>query len=66
MDLILTSLCMAYGVLLIVANFVSNRFTEMFRIDALLVPHPTDKTRWLNLLAGLAVIGYNAYILLGN
>jgi hypothetical protein len=42
---------------------VRTRFTEAARIDALMVPNPSETTRPLNLLIGLALIAYNGYSL---
>lgn len=52
---------LGYGIFLIYATFVSNRITELFRIDALINPKPSPATRWLNLLIGLAALGYYGY-----
>ncbi len=54
-----------YGLVLTVVPFVRNRFTEAMRIDALLTPRPTEATRLLNLVAGLLLVGYSGYSLLG-
>ena len=56
---------MLYGLVLTAVPFVRNRFTEALRIDALLMPRPTEATRLLNLAAGLLLAGYNGYSLLG-
>ncbi len=64
LDLIITVGGIAYGTLLVVAAFVRNRFTEAIRIDALVLPNPTDATRMLNLVIGALLIGYEAYSLI--
>ena len=64
MDLIVTLLGICYGVVLILAAFVSNRITEAIRIDALFMPKPSETTRPLNLAAGIAIAGYSLYSLL--
>jgi hypothetical protein len=64
MDLIVTIGGILYGLLLIAATFVRNRFTETIRIDALFLPTPTDVSRILNLAVGLLLVGYNVYSVL--
>jgi len=54
----------AYGAVLLCVAFARNRFTEALRIDALIVPHPSEATRMLNPVIGLALIGYQAWLLL--
>lgn len=61
MDFELTIAGIAYGVLLIVATFVNNKVIESFRLDVIFMKHPTPATRIVNLVAGLAIIGYNVY-----
>ena len=63
LDLIVTAGGIAYGAVLVSAVFFRNRFTEALRIDALLVPKPTDTTLPLNLVVGLVLIAYNGYSL---
>lgn len=65
LDLVVTAGGIVYGVVLVSVVFFRNRFTEALRIDALIVPQPTDATRALNPVIGLLLIGYNAYSLLG-
>ena len=65
LDLIVTTGGIVYGVVLVSAAFFRNGFTEALRIDALLVPKPTDTTRPLNLAVGLVLIAYNTYSLFG-
>mgnify|MGYP001425956522 CR=1 FL=1 len=64
LDLIVTLGGIAYGAVLVSVVFFRNRFTEALRIDALIVPKPTDATRVLNPVIGLMLIGYNVYSLL--
>lgn len=64
MDMIVTLLGVCYGAVLILTTFVSNRFTEAVRIDALFMPKPSEATRPLNLVAGILVAGYSIYSLL--
>lgn len=61
LDSILTYVGMIYGILLVLATFVHNKVTEAFRIDALFMPRPTEATRKINLIAGVAIIAYNIY-----
>ena len=49
--------------MLILTTFVRHKTTEPFRIDALLMPHPTESTRPLNLVVGILVAGYGIYSL---
>lgn len=64
LDTIVTAIGIIYGSILILATFYSNKVTEAFRIDALLMPKPTESSRPLNLVAGLLVSGYSIYLLL--
>ncbi len=64
LDLIVTTGGIVYGAVLVSAVFFRNRFTEALRIDALLVPKPTDTTLPLNLVVGLVLIAYNGYSLI--
>jgi hypothetical protein len=57
-DLFINLLGIAYGAVLIAATFVRSRLTEAMRIDALFISTYTEKTRPVNLLAGLLVAGY--------
>ena len=65
LDLVVTWGGIAYGAVLVSVVLFRNRFTEALRIDALMVPRPTDATRMLNPLIGLLLIGYDVYSLLG-
>ena len=53
-----------YGFVLILATFVRIKFIESMRIDALVIPQPTDSTRPVNLIAGIFFAGYGIYSLL--
>jgi hypothetical protein len=64
LDLIIAVVGVAYGIALVAAAFVRNRFTEAIRIDALMLPNPTDATRMLNLVIGGLLIAYEGYSLL--
>lgn len=64
LDLVVTIGGIVYGVVLVSVVFFRNRFTEALRIDALIVPKPTDATRMINPVIGILLIGYNAYSLL--
>jgi len=64
LDLIVTIGGIVYGVVLVSVVFFRNSVTEALRIDALIMPKPTDATRVLNPVIGLMLIGYNAYSLL--
>jgi hypothetical protein len=55
-----------YGALLVAAAFMRAPLLEALRIDALFVPGFSEKTRPLNLLAGLLIAGYAAYSLLSR
>ena len=63
LDQIVTIGGIVYGVVLVSVVFFRNRFTEALRIDALIVPKPTDATRMINLGIGLLLVGYNGYAL---
>ncbi len=63
LNLIVTLGGIVYGAVLVSIVVFPNRFTEAFRIDALIVPKPTDATRMINLGIGLLLAAYNAYSL---
>jgi len=65
-DLLINLLGCAYGVVLIAATFLRTPLTEAMRIDALFIPQYSEKTRPLNLLAGMLVAGYAMYSLLSR
>lgn len=53
-----------YGMVLILAACIrSDRILEAMRIDALVLAHPTEGSRPVNLVAGLLVTGYAVYSL---
>jgi hypothetical protein len=61
---IVTVVGIIYGIVLILATFVRIKFLESMRIDALVIPQPTESTRPVNLIAGLLIAGYGIYSLL--
>jgi hypothetical protein len=63
-DTLVNAIGVLYGAILILATFVRSRFTEAMRIDALFIKECTERTRPLNLLAGLLIAGYAIYSLL--
>ncbi|MBY0575724.1 MAG: hypothetical protein K2P67_03900 [Gallionellaceae bacterium] len=65
LDIIVNSLGITYGIILILTVFVRTQFTELMRVDALLMPQPTESTRPVNLVIGLLVAGYGIYSLIG-
>ncbi len=62
-DLALTLLGIVYGLVLIAGFFIRNSFTEMFRLDKILLPKTSFATTGVNLVAGIAIAGYNIYSL---
>jgi hypothetical protein len=62
-DLIIISGGIIYGLLLITVVFVKRGILESFRIDALIMPKPSEKTRPINLFAGIAFAAYSIYSL---
>jgi hypothetical protein len=65
-DTLVNAIGVLYGAILILATFVRSRFTEAMRIDALFIKECTERTRPLNLLAGLLIAGYAIYSLLSK
>lgn len=63
-DLVLTIAGIVYGILLIVATFVNNKVIDAFRLDTMFMRQPPPQARNVNLVVGLAIIGYNVYTLL--
>jgi hypothetical protein len=63
---VVTVVGIIYGLVLILITFARIKFIEAMRIDALVIPHPTDSTRPVNLIAGLLISGYGAYSLFGG
>lgn len=66
MDTTVNIIGIIYGVILILATFVRNKVIESMRLDALFMPQPTEKTRPVNLIAGLLVAGYGIYSLVAR
>lgn len=66
LDTTITVIGIIYGLLLIGTYVVPTKATEAFRIDALIMPNPSDATRVLNLVAGLLFAGYNIYSMLAG
>lgn len=62
-DALVNTIGILYGAVLIFAAFVRSSFTESMRIDALFMKECTERTRPLNLLAGLLIAGYAIYSL---
>ena len=63
---VVTVVGIIYGFVLILITFVRIKFIEQMRIDALVIPQPTESTRPVNLVAGLLIAGYGIYSLLGR
>ena len=63
-DVLINLLGGLYGLFLIVSTFVPSRLGEAMRIDALFIRECTERTRPLNLLAGILVAGYATWSLL--
>lgn len=64
LSIALDIITLVYGIVLIFAAFKNNKFTEVFRLDTFFTPRPTEKTRMINLPAGLFAIGYTIYTVL--
>ena len=64
LDMALTIGGIAYGLLLIAATFINNKILESFRLDVIFMKNPSQSTRGVNLVAGLALIGYNVYTMI--
>ena len=64
LDMIVTIGGIVYGAVLVSVVLFRNRFTEMLRIDALMVPKPTDATRMINPVIGVLLIAYDIYSLI--
>jgi len=64
LDMALTIGGIAYGLVLIAATFINNKILESFRLDVLFMKQPSQSSRGVNLVAGLALIGYNVYTML--
>lgn len=63
-DVLINVLGILYGAALVSAMFLRTRLTEAMRIDALFIRECTEKTRPMNLVAGLLIAGYGLYSLL--
>lgn len=63
-DAFVNLLGILYGVVLVAAAFMQTKVTETMRIDALFVRDYSEKTRPLNLLAGVLIAGYGVWSLL--
>jgi len=63
---VVTVVGIIYGFVLILITFVRIKFIEQMRIDALVIPQPTESTRPVNLVVGLLIAGYGIYSLLGR
>ena len=61
---VVTVVGIIYGLVLILLTFVRIKFIESMRIDALVIPQPTESTRPVNLIAGILIAGYGIYSLL--
>ncbi len=66
MDQIVNAGAVAYGIVLIAGVFLRAPVMEAFRIDALFLPHPSEKTRPLNALFGVLIAGYGAWSIWGG
>jgi len=64
LDMALTIGGIAYGLVLIAATFINNKILESFRLDVLFMKQPSQSSRGVNLVAGLALIGYNVYTMI--
>ena len=60
-NFLVTVIGAVYGLILIINFFHKTELGEKMRIDPLLFPTPTEKTRIMNLILGLAFFGYNTY-----
>lgn len=66
LNTVVTVVGIIYGFVLIMIVFVRIKFLEAMRIDALVIPQPTESTRPVNLVAGLLFAGYGIYTLLSS
>jgi len=55
-----------YGLALAAGAFVNHPLTEALRVDALFLPHASERTRPLNLIFGVLVAAYGAWSLWGQ
>jgi hypothetical protein len=63
-DTLINLLGVLYGALLVAAVFFRAPLLEALRIDALFLREASERTRPMNLLAGLLAGGYGLYSLL--
>lgn len=63
-ELVLTLAGIAYGVVLIAATFINNKVLGAFRLDTMFMRNPPAAAKGVNLVVGLAIIGYNIYTLI--
>lgn len=63
MDFFITIGGIVYGAALIYSFFFTNKLTELLRVDTLFMPNASEKTRGVNIVAGLLALGYSAYAL---
>ena len=66
MDTTVNIIGVLYGLILILAAFVRIKVLESMRVDVLFMPHPTEKTRPVNLIVGSLVAGYAFYSLMAR
>jgi hypothetical protein len=65
-DTLINLLGVLYGALLVAATFMRAPLLEALRVDALFLRDASDKTRPMNLAAGLLVAGYGLYALMSR
>ncbi len=65
-DTLINLLGVLYGALLVAATFMRAPLLEALRVDALFLRDASEKTRPMNLLAGLLVAGYGLHGLLSR
>jgi len=66
LDAIINVIGVLYGAVLVAATFIRAGLTEAMRIDALFIKDYSEKTRPLNLVAGVLVAGYAIHSLLSR
>ena len=66
MDTTVNIIGIIYGIVLILCAFVRGTILESMRVDVLFMPHPTEKTRPVNLVVGFLVAGYAFYSLMAR
>lgn len=65
-DTLINFLGVLYGALLVAAVFMRAPLLEALRIDTLFLRTASERTRPINLLAGLLAVGYGLYSLLSR